>query len=262
MKSLRITALYLFVGWIYVRWIHRWTWVSPLHGLEQKRVSPSLPLTSYPWWSGELHWMRAVCSRVGFRFAWTELCQGSSWAQPAMRMQSVWRHCLVSGVSRGQNCILGFHKWLWVCVYLPMTQPLPSPQAVWSWGQTTFMILCLLPSPPHTHSVCSGPYITSCLWPHLSSADLSILAAKGTHFPKCCGGSEGIIDFDRCHLCSKVSLENALNVWKAWWVPSDLENFYMSYLWETVLCSHQDDKELEQSPSDPASGTALSLFER
>lgn len=35
------------------------------------------------------------------------------------------------------------------------------------------------------------------------------------HSPKCCGGSEGIIDFDRCRLFSKLSLEDALNMWKA-----------------------------------------------
>ena len=37
---------------------------------------------------------------------------------------------------------------------------------------------------------------------------------------------------------------------------------FICLICEKLFCSHQDDKELEQSPSDPASGTVLSLFER
>lgn len=98
----------------------------------------------------------------------------------------------------------------YVCTYLCLSPDCLEP------GPDYFHDPVSLPlSSAHPLSICSGCYITSCLWPHLSSTDLPIIAAKYTYSPKGCSGSEGIIDFDMCQFFSKLSLESALNVWLA-----------------------------------------------
>ena len=207
--------------------------------------------------------MRAVCSRVGFRFAWTGLCQGSSWAQPATRVQLVWWYCLVSFVSRGQNCTLGFHRWLWVCMYLPVTQPLPSPQAVWSWSDYFRDPV----SPP-----LSSAYLLCLLWffHHHLLPVASSLQRWSSHpcsqmhtFPQSAAVALRALLILTGAISSPNCLENALHVWKAWWVPSDLENFYMSYLWLRVhSAAIRMIRDWNKTRVIPASHTVLSLFER
>ena len=149
----------------------------------------------------------------------------------------------------------------YVCIYLWLS--LYHLPRLFGAGQTTFEILCLPPSPPHTRSVCSGSSIITSSCGLISPALIFPSLLPNAHIPQSAAVALRALLILTGAISSPNRLENALRVWKAWWVPSDLENFYISYLWETVhSAAIRMIRDWNKARVIPASHTVLSLFER